>query len=185
MHRVQLTNVRVTCPQCGSVARVGDGIYRYANDYLTLKDGPLLTRQMLAQLESIAERAKKIPADSEQILAEVASVSPELAEKLRSKGMSYFVVVLILIWLVKSVNVNVTVDLNQLIDQATGAAETHDPSELLDAPLPSQPVEPNELLPSTSAATREARVSRQVRRQLERQSRKRSRRLDGGGSGRS
>ncbi|AMK16919.1 MULTISPECIES: hypothetical protein [Sphingobium] len=167
---ITLKGNRTNCPRCGGWANLADGIFNLHDDQLELVDGPPLTRAMMAQLRLIAEKAKLKAADAEELLAEVAEVSPELAEKIRGRGLPYFVIVLLIIWLIKSVNLNVTVDLNRLIDQAVGAEQSEKPDQLFDIPLPNQP----ELSPSGSLVyeTEIAPLSRQVRRQLERQAHK-------------
>lgn len=160
------------CPRCGSEAAIGDGVYEYSDGQLRLTNGPPLTKDMIGKLTEIAQSAKTKPIETEELLAEVADVNPELAHKLRERGLGYFAIILLLIWLLKSVSLNITVDLNELIDQAQGTASEGDNPSVLSAPLPHPEAGPNERPHSIAAAQETAPVSRQVRRQLERQSRK-------------
>ena len=164
------------CPRCGSSASMADGVYEYSGSFLKLKHGPPLTRAMIDDLAAIARAAKEKTIDAEEFLAEIADVSPELAAKLRERGLSYFVIVLVLIWLIKSVSLNITVDVNQLIDQARGAATENCTPSVLDLPLPSPEPGSNESPHPTLAIQMEAPMSRQVRRQQERKAKKVNRR---------
>ncbi len=164
-----------TCPRCGSNASLGDGVYEYSDGVLKLKHGPPLTRAMIDGLAGIARAAKAKTIETEELLAEIADVSPDLAAKLRERGLGYFVIVLVLIWLIKSVSLNITVDVNKLIEQARGAASENSTPSVLEMPLPAPELESNEPPHPTLAGQLEAPMSRQVRRQLERQSRKANR----------
>lgn len=170
---VSLTNATTRCPRCGSVAKMGDGTYKYADENFELIDGPLLTRDMVSKLASIAGSARSSRSDAGEIIAAIAEVSPELAEKLRSKGLGYFVIVLLLIWIIKSVSLDIKVDLNRLIDQASATAEFNGNEGVFDAPLPEISPAPESVQRATWAAQQVAPMSRQVRRQLARQSKKR------------
>lgn len=168
---VRISGMGTNCPKCGSMADIGDGTYQVELDQLTLINGPTLTRQMIEQLTRIAKTAKAGVTDAEALLAEVAEVSPELAAKLRSRGLPLFLIILTLVWLIKSVTINVTVDLNRLIDQAIGiSAESSDPKLLESDPPTNQ--QPTGRSPSTWADQQSLPMSRQVRRQLERRSKK-------------
>lgn len=169
---VRLSGITTPCRICGRAANIADGTFNLLDNALYLIDGPPLTRLMIERLKGIAEAAKEKAADAEALLAEIADVNPDLAEALRKRGLPYFVITLILIWLFKSVTLNVTVDLNRLIDHAEAAATSSGPAQLLDAPVPSATPGPNELEHSTLVGTQGGPVSRQLRRQLERQARK-------------
>lgn len=170
--RISLKGNSTRCPKCGSAAAIGDGEYQYSGGTLTLLDGPPLTRAMLERLSDIALAAKRQSIEVEQLLAEVADVSPELANTLRSRGLPLFVAVLVLIWLFKSFTLNITVDVNRLIDQALEYSAGKEFTDEIDPPLPDQPAEPSAPSPSRWADQQLAPMSRQVRRQLERQARK-------------
>lgn len=169
------------CPRCGSPAAMGDGVYEYSGGELRLVNGPPLTRAMVAKLAEITQAAKAKRIEAEELLAEVADVSPELAQKLRSHGFGYFAIMLLLIWLLKSVSLEIKIDLNELIDQAREVSSEVDDPSILDAPLPYTQPAPREPSYSIAADHSEAPVSRQVRRQLERQAKKAAK---SGGSGR-
>jgi hypothetical protein len=128
------------CPLCGGYAKIGDGAYLAGPDgQLDFVAGPPLSVAMANALRSVAQRARQTGAKAEEILAEVADISPELASKLRSRWpLPAFAIILILLWLIKSVELSVTVDLNKLIDQAYHLSE----EEGSDAHLDASPINP-------------------------------------------
>jgi hypothetical protein len=179
---IQMTGNTINCPRpgCGGLAMIGDGIYNLRDSRIAGVDGPPLAMQMLERLRGVADRAriraKQGTAEAEQILAEVADVSPELAEKLRANhSVPAFVLILILIWLIKSVELNVTVDLNHFFDQAYHLYQGEDPESHLDDPPPERSKQPQQS-PSNSTDRIAGPPSRQVRRRQEAQLRKRLKR---------
>ncbi len=169
--RLTLTGNRTNCPRCGNTAKFVDGVFNLKNDELHLIDGPPLTQAMMASLQGIVEKAKNETLTADELISEVAGVSPELAEKIRKKGLGPFVIVLLLIWLLHSCQLNLTVDLNELMDQAQGVEQTEDADDFLNTPLPEN-IKAETPKP-TFAATEKSTPSRQVRRQMERQAKKR------------
>jgi hypothetical protein len=130
------------CPQCGGYARIGDGSYTQVGDGLRLDAGPLSTRQIINQLNRVANKARSESLTTEEVLAEIADVSPDLATKLKSIGPWPVVGLLIfLFWLVKSVSLDIRVDVNWLIDQAWHLSHGPDPTQHVDTPPPSLPSE--------------------------------------------
>ena len=115
---ITIKNCSVDCPKCGSGAQVGDGVYNAPGNKIELVNGPPLTAQMMLQLGHLVQKVKSGALRAEEFLPEIADVSPELAKKIREHGLPSFVVILIIIWLIKSVSLNITVDINRLIDQA-------------------------------------------------------------------
>lgn len=130
----------VECPRCGGPAVIGDGTYSNVRDELRLDAGPLSTRAMIDELNRIAKKAREKNFTAEEVLAEIADVSPELATKLKGLGPWPVVgIMLLLFWLVKSVNLDLRVDVNWLIDQAWHIAHGEDPDSHLDSPPPQFP----------------------------------------------
>lgn len=143
---VTFENVAVSCPQCGRMARLGDGIYSVDGDQLRLDAGPLNTRQMISELQRIAEAARENKLTTEEILAEIADVSPDLARKLRGIGSwPVLGLALVLFWIIKSFTLDVKIDFNWLIDEAWHVAHGEDPVQHLDSnpPKPLQPISPS------------------------------------------
>ena len=175
---VHMSGNSTNCPRCGGRAAIGDGNYQLENSRVVGFAGPAFTKLMLDRLHSVAERAKQRvkqgTAEVEEILAEVADVSPELAQRLRSKhNLPIFVLILLLIWMLKSVELNVTVDFNHLLDQAHHIYQGEDPESHLDDPLPPPPERPKPASPSNVVDRLEGRPNRQARRRQQAQARTR------------
>jgi hypothetical protein len=155
------------CPKCGGSIEIKEGMFHIADGGYRLVDAPSDTHQTFARLTDIAMRARdrlrEKTIESEEILAEIADVSPQLATKLRAKGLPIFVLVLVLLWMIKSFELGVKVDLNHLIGQAYHWSHGEDPDEHLDAPLPPPPKpgpafrEPQWTARSTEEGNRHAR----------------------------
>lgn len=131
------------------MAAVGDGTYSTEQNRLKLDAGPLSTRALLTELERIATHAKSESLSTEDILAEIADVSPDLAKKLKGVGPWPVVgLILILFWIVKSLTLNLTIDVNWLIDEAWHIAHGEDPEAHLDSDPP-KPLQPTEKRPKS------------------------------------
>jgi hypothetical protein len=130
------------CPACGGVADILDGTYAIRDDRLTGLSGPKLTLEVARRLRAIVEKAKDNAAFSAtDIIAEIADVSPELADKIKSRGLGIWALLLLLIWLIKSVELNISLDLNRLIEQTQGHEHNHVPNQDFDAyPIPEDAV---------------------------------------------
>lgn len=140
---VTFENCSVSCPQCGGIARVGDGTYNAVGDALSLMAGPPSTKTLLDELMRIADEARKNNLTAMEVLAEIADVSPDLATKLRGIGSWPTIgLILLLFWIVKSVSLDLKIDFNWLIDQAWHIAHGQDPERHLDSPPPEFPFDP-------------------------------------------
>lgn len=173
-----LAGLGVICPHCGGNARVLDGIYSNEAGSLKVDHGSSFTRAVADQLNSIAQKAREQKLRPDEILAEVAEVSPELAERLKKQfPLPAFVIILVLIWLIKSVNLEIDIDLSRLIDQAWHISQGDDPERHYDDPPPTpDPIEREEPTPlerPTLAGLQTDRRNRRARRQAKARSRKR------------
>ena len=131
-------NCSVSCPRCGGLAKIGDGTYDSVGEVLKLVSGPSDTFTLVAELEKIATNARNKGLTAQDILTEIAGVSPDLATKLNGIGPWPVVgLLLFLFWIVKSVTLDINVDFNWLIDQAWHISHGEDPDAHLDS-LPPQ-----------------------------------------------
>lgn len=173
------------CVRCGGPAEIADGHYGYTNAGLEFFGGPPLTRAIVDRLRKIAEnarqKAKEGSLKTEELLAEVADVSPELAKKLRAKhAFPVVALILLLIWMIRSVNLDIKVDLNRLIDQAIEYSEKHNPDEILadppdlpEQPKPAAPPNPNPApVIAAAPAFKRGKPNRRERRKQKAQARK-------------
>ena len=138
---ISFENCGVSCPQCGGMANVADGTYSSVGEHLKLIAGPLSTRQIINQLNPIAKKAQAQSLTTEEVLAEIADISPDLAKKLKSIGPWPVVGILIfLFWLVKSVTLSLDINVNWLIDEAWHVAHGEDPYAHVGTTPPQSPI---------------------------------------------
>ena len=151
--KVTITGSGTNCIKCGGFAAILDGTYTIQNSTLLAVEGPDITVQVALRLGAIWEKVKEDADISvSEILSEIAGVSPELAAKIGKKGFGVFGILMLLFWLIKSVQLNLTLDINKLIDQAQGYEQNQ---EMLqqpeDIPIPEDAII-NEPTPPTIAA---------------------------------
>jgi hypothetical protein len=136
--QIHLQGNIISCRVCGGSALIGDGAFELSYDGgLKYLGGSQLTWQMIDRLKDVAQTAKekiqKGGIDAEDILTEIADISPELAVKLRERhSLPSFVIILILFWLVKGFSLDVKIDLNKAIDQACHIMQGSDPLQHLE-----------------------------------------------------
>ena len=116
------------CPKCHGTARFIDGHFKVAGNSMEFISGPNASRVLLDRLKRVVEQAREKQTDAVELLAEIADVSPQLANKLKSKhNLSVVMMMLVIIWLIKSVELNVKIDMNKLIDEAYHVSQGQDP----------------------------------------------------------
>ncbi|MBV1917009.1 MAG: hypothetical protein KUG65_02960 [Sphingomonadaceae bacterium] len=165
---ILLSGCMTQCPHCGKTANIIEGKFHLQDDQLLFVDGPPLSRAMMTRLQQVIEVSQKKSLGAEEILVEVAEVSPELAAQLREKGFAATVLVFVLILLMRGCELNITIDINELIDQATELKQAGDSDQSPDLPPPDRRVVPNVHERSTLAVKSKEISSRQVRRQEDR-----------------
>ena len=151
---ITFENCAVSCPKCGGIARVGDGTYTSIGEAISLLAGPSSTKSLIDELSRIAHHARKKKLTAQEVLAEIADVSPDLAAKLGGIGPWPVVgLALLLFWIVKSVTLDLKVDFNWLIDQAWHISHGQDPEHHFESSPPLFPhdSEPQPTKPLTGA----------------------------------
>lgn len=163
------------CPKCGNKAYIMEGTFDVKGDAIHFQDAPPLTRAMLADLQQLLERSKSEAKSPETLIEEIATVSPALAGKLQARGGCTTPMILMLLsWIITSVTLGTTLDLNKLIDQAYHLVQGQDPNahdELASPEAEAAAVEEATISKPKSEQGQD-KPSRQQRRQLERQQRK-------------
>jgi len=120
-----LSGNKETCPFCGNMANTAEGVFDIANGIISVISAPQITNQMLQALGAIVKKACEEKTDPEVIAKEVEKLDPSLGEMIRaiSKSKSLYLTGLLLIILaVKSCSLNISLDINQLIDQVRDVA---------------------------------------------------------------
>jgi hypothetical protein len=115
-----LRNNSETCPYCGGIAFVADGIFDIANDVISVINAPSFTKEMLQKLGGAVVDAYKNPEKTDELIKFTESIDPNIAKTVKHLASSHkFIGLFLLALAIKScdVNVNVSLDANQLIDQ--------------------------------------------------------------------
>jgi hypothetical protein len=123
--KLTLSGNKETCPFCGNMANTAEGVFDIANSVISVISAPKITNQMLQTLGAIVKTAYKEKSDPEVVAQEAEEIEPSLGKIIRtiSKRKSLYLTGLLLIILtIKSCSLNISLDVNQLIDQLRGVA---------------------------------------------------------------
>jgi hypothetical protein len=136
--RVMFEGNTETCPFCGGEARTADGVFDITNRVITAVSAPHITLVMLAAFEAAVRRAYKEKKPPEELAKEVERIDPTFGAVIRrSANTSFYLTILLLILLTirscLSVNIDMKVDANRLIDQLMNTP----PAAVISAPEPS------------------------------------------------
>lgn len=115
-----LSGNKETCPYCGSMAHIADGVFNVANNVLSVVSAPNITKQMLAAFEAAVKKAYAEKTAPEQLAKEVEKIDPSFGEAVRKAGSNnhlYVASLLIALAAIKSCSVDVKLDANRLIEQ--------------------------------------------------------------------
>ena len=81
---IQMTDMRIgPCPSCGGFGAVPDGVYKYANQFISLINGPLATIEMLTRVEALIMKARESNKSKDEIIDEIDKEIPEASEFIR------------------------------------------------------------------------------------------------------
>jgi hypothetical protein len=170
------------CPKCGGRAHIADGTYSSTRDRLRLDVGPLKTLGIINELNRLAEKARAEHLSAEEVLAELADISPDLAKKLKSIGPWPVVgLAILLFWLVKSFSLDLHVDVNWLIDEAWHVSHGDDPIQHIGTDPPEfhpevahRPIAPKEPTPFERVIIQSTAPNRHARRRAAATAKRRS-----------
>jgi hypothetical protein len=165
-----------TCPTCGGITDILDGSYLIRDSQLIGLSGPKFTLDVARRLVAIVEKARdNTDFNATDIINEIADVSPELADKIKNRGFGIWALLLLLIWLIKSVELNITLDLNKLIEHTQSYEQNHVPDHNFDAyPIPDDTIVKTSVQPKIAMHRRSLPSNRKERRRQNSIDRKRS-----------
>lgn len=111
-----------SCPYCGSMAHTAEGVFDITDNILSVISSPQITKQMLQKFSAIVENAYNNKIDINTLINEANEINPELGnliEKKTANGLFKSSFLLLMIFLLNScsVDVNVSLDINKLIEQ--------------------------------------------------------------------
>jgi hypothetical protein len=115
-----LSNNSETCPYCGGIAYLADGVFNIADDVISILSAPSITKDNLRKLGVAVIDAYKDPSKSENLIKIAESIDPDVANAVRavtSNKSLALVGLLLFAMAIKSCNLNVSLDANKLIDQ--------------------------------------------------------------------
>ena len=119
-----------SCPFCGGMADTAEGVFDIAKDIISVISAPRITHQMLSTFSVAVERAYAKKTPPEELIKTAEAIDPSLGKTIRKiceiKKPYYFAGLLIILLVIKScnLNLNVTLDVNQLIDQLKSTSPT-------------------------------------------------------------
>ena len=119
-----LSGNKETCPYCGNMAHIADGVFNVANSVLSVVSAPNITKQMLAAFEAAVKKAYAEKTAPEQLAKEVEKIDPSFGDAVRKAGNNnhlYVASLLIALAAIKSCSVDVKLDANRLIEQLTNS----------------------------------------------------------------
>lgn len=134
---ITFENCSVSCPRCNNIARIADGTYSSVQDTLELISGPKSSRDTLEALRGLVQRSQNENLTAKEIIREISGISPEFAKKIE-QGRSWPAVglILFLVWMIKSVSLDIRIDFNWLVDQAWHISHGEHPERHLDSDAP-------------------------------------------------
>ena len=121
-----LSGNQETCPNCGRMADVVDGVFNAYDDVLELISGPQFTREILRAFSELIEKAAKQEITEDELQKQAAEIDPDLGKavaQMRAKTPSAMAALILAMLAIKScnfdVNVDARIDLNELWHQLT------------------------------------------------------------------
>ncbi len=76
---IRLSGNRISCPNCGRMANIVDGVFSDRGNGLEMVEGPPISAAVLRQIKEIAERAQRKDISKQQAVREAAAINPLLA----------------------------------------------------------------------------------------------------------
>lgn len=124
VHGLTLIGNKETCPNCGQLANIQDGVFDFVNGILTQIRDAGLSRKSIMQLAALAPATKDEPVDEDAIIAAVEEIDPKIAAAFKTlKGKGKLAAMLMLLVFILSrcdFSLSATVDINELVDQLGG-----------------------------------------------------------------
>jgi hypothetical protein len=124
VQRLMLSGNRETCPYCGNMAHVADGVFNVAKNVLSVVSAPNITKQMLTAFEAAVRKAYTEKTAPELLASEVEKIDPTFGDAFRKAGNNnqlYAASLLIALVAIKSCTLDVKLDANRLIEQLTNS----------------------------------------------------------------
>lgn len=124
---LRLSGNKESCPFCGEMADTAEGVFDIAGDFISIISAPHITKQMISELGATVTKAYKEKITQEKLAEEIGKIHPSFGDFISKVSKKLFkLALLIIIGIIGSspVNVNLSIDVNRLIDQLTGKSPT-------------------------------------------------------------
>ncbi len=115
-----LSNNTEPCPNCEGTAYLADGVFDIAGDVVTIISAPKLTKDLLQKLGVAVQNAYKDKSKVPELLELADSIDPSISKAVKnivSSNKLSFVGLFLLAMAIKSCSINISLDVNELIDQ--------------------------------------------------------------------
>lgn len=117
--QIAISNVKETCPHCGSIAQVVDGIFSITNGMLEIISAPDFTRQIYQHFLELAQQAQDKKIDENDFIDAATAIDPRLGTiaTLVMKNKRLGLLILLIYFLSNLISIDVKLDVNELFDQ--------------------------------------------------------------------
>lgn len=123
VRNLTLSGNKETCPFCGGWANIADGIFNVADNIISVVTAPNITRQMLVAFSVAVKKAYVEKKPPEDLANEVGKIEPSFGDVVRKSGGDtklYVVVLLLILAAIRTCNLDMKLDVNNLIEQMKG-----------------------------------------------------------------
>lgn len=120
-----LTGNKETCPNCGQMANIADGVFDIAGDVIRVISAPDITKAMYQQFLDLTRKVRSEEINHGMFVEMADAIDPRLGKAARifQKNKKAGILVLVLLWLYMNVNFDIKMDVNKLYDQVFGNPE--------------------------------------------------------------
>lgn len=128
---MQLKGNKETCPNCGEMASIVDGVFEVSGNILKLVSGPQFTRELLSQFARSLEQARRREIEPEELERKAAELNGELGQVVKqmpASGVRLMPLLLIMLAALHSckfeMKVDAKLDVNDLLRQGIEYSQT-------------------------------------------------------------
>jgi|RhiMethySRZTD1v2_1073278.scaffolds.fasta_scaffold761862_2 hypothetical protein len=128
---MHLEGNKETCPNCGEMASIVDGVFEVSGNILKLVSGPQFTKVLLSQFAHLLEQARRREIEPEELEKKATELNGELGQvvkQMRASGMRLMPVLLIMLAALHSckfeMKVDAKLDVNDLLRQGIEYSQT-------------------------------------------------------------
>lgn len=130
-----------TCPRCGELAPVLDGVFNVTHGVLEIVRAPGLTRDLYQRFGKLIGEAAKTDMAADELNKRAGEIHPQLEQatkQLPAKSPWRIIVLMLLIAALESCdfNFNVNIDINELYDQVVETVMPDGTAEITKPPEP-------------------------------------------------